>query len=306
MPGPTSAVRAMRRLRQLAEQARDGRHLFVCGMPRSGTTVLRAHLERQSVFGGRQPPHSPETRLFLQPGVLFTPTAPDGRRAYAYLGDEAAARWFARQVVPWRPAHAVGLRALRGRTQGRLGFRALAYPPLLRAFFGMAQRTVGSERLVEKTPAHLGVVDRILATFANADVVLMVRHPVDCYASYRKRRARGDPGRWLRVDCEEFAMRYRADVAAVQRWRAQFDGAVHLVRYEDLVAPDGGRLARLHEDLAAPVDAPAPSGREVPLTARSIRRLRASWRDHLSESEAVHLEAATAAAMSVLGYEPYV
>lgn len=296
----------MRRLRQLAEQARDGRHLFVCGMPRSGTTVLRAHLERQSVFGGRQPPHSPETRLFLQPGVLFAPGTPDGRRAYGYLGDEAAARAFARLVAPWRPVHAVGRRVLRGRAQGRLGFRALAHPTLLRAFFGAAQQAVCSERLVEKTPAHLGVVDRILHTFPEADVVLTVRHPVDCYASHRKRIAEGDPGGWLRMDWEEFAARYRADVAAVRQWRARFPGAVHLVRYEDLVAPDGRRLARLHEELAAPVDAPAPSGRGLPLTARSIRPLRPSWRDHLSGSEVVGLQAGTATAMAALGYEPYV
>jgi hypothetical protein len=57
----------------------------------------------------------------------------------------------------------------------------------VRLFFYYSNLARGEERIVEKTPLHIFNLLEIRATFPQAKLIAIVRHPLDVYSSYKMR-----------------------------------------------------------------------------------------------------------------------
>jgi Sulfotransferase family len=180
--------------------------VFIGGMYKSGTSLLRAMLGRHSrLFAG------------LETQWLHERWEGDGLTSrQAWL--ERLSTFF---DVPLSDLERVCRQACEVET-------CLDY---LMAF--LAARA-GKARWIEKTPGNVGAIGRILTHWPRARILHIIRDPRDVYASMIESRKWTNP--------EEFAGRWCATVAAARKWLAG-QGGTHPsyceLRYERLVcAPE--------------------------------------------------------------------
>ncbi len=185
--------------------------VFIGGMFKSGTSLLRAMLGRHSrIFAGL------ETQWLTQ----------DGRSTSAERRE-----WLERLAIFFDvPASAL---------EQAVGDEVQADACLDRLMRFLSGRA-GKPRWAEKTPFNVGVIDRILTYWPDAKVVHVVRDPRDVYASMV------EIGKW--TEPAVFANHWRDTVGAARDWLgAGRHPAYHELRYEKLVlAPD----ATMREALA--------------------------------------------------------
>lgn len=149
-------------------------------------------------------------------------------------------------------------------------------------------------------------------------MIVTIRHPVDAYASLRRRldrdSGRGKPEgrlRWLRISPRGFAGRWRRVVRDERRAMERWPGRVLQVRYEDLTDAPVETLRRVCAFIDEPFDAVVAGDREAerdshgaPTKQSQITRNLSVWRDWIDESEAALLERKLAREMRRLDYEP--
>jgi len=177
--------------------------VFIGGMFKSGTSLLRAMLGRHSrIFAGL------ETQWLAQDG-RNTPTE---RREWL----ERLAIFF--DVPPSALEQAVGDEV-----------QADACLDRLMRFLSARD---GKPRWAEKTPYNVGAIDRILTYWPDAKIIHVVRDPRDVYASMV------EIGKWK--EPAVFANHWCNTVGAARDWLgAEGHPAYHELRYEKLVlAPE--------------------------------------------------------------------
>jgi len=306
--------------RDIVESMRDEEVVFIVGIPRSGTTVLRASLDRLPRFAARQP-WSPETKIFVKPKRVLDVLQPKGRRLFRYLlEDQAAAREMLAVLGSMNQAN----RAERAEDAGATG--ALAPENLVRVFFHFAKRARGVARLLEKTPRHLDYLDLVRATFPRSRVLVCIRHPVDVYSSYQKRLAKeianGSPAEKIevwRVSPGTFCQRFERWAAALANARHEWGDRLMVLPYETLTGDPVGALGQTCSFLEEPFDAEALlDSREVrrdqhgsPLPTHRIASNEKRWQDHLGAREAAEIQdrlgstGSIPSIMETLGYARY-
>jgi hypothetical protein len=231
------------------------RPVFVCGVPRSGTTLVRDLLDSH-----------PALCVLPSEGTFFTNLErqlqrlrPDHRQAY--LGREWLRRlanpihqhpyWllgrssqqrspyieFARALLAWWPIvrEEVGNRI----TSWPLLAVALAYAHSTGALSSGAK----IQRWVEKTPTNEQFLERLKTEFPEALFIQAVRHPYAVYASQKQSAQRGggrlrNAGRILR----DLSRSYRI---AIERGRDVESDLYLMIRYEDLVEGSHDSVDRL-------------------------------------------------------------
>ena len=186
--------------------------VFVGGMYKSGTSLLRAMLGRHSrLFAGL------ETQWLYE--------------AWKDPGSEARLEWLQRMALffdasPNELSRACG--------------SARDIETCLDRVMSYLTRRAGKSRWVEKTPRNAGVIGRIFSYWPTARVLHITRDPRDVYASMIESR------KW--VEPEEFAERWCATVGAARRWLSEQGGkhpAYHELRYERLVTKPVEEIARV-------------------------------------------------------------
>lgn len=180
----------------------SARPIFIGGLMRSGTTLLRAMLgQHRDIAAGL------ETHWFdmdVPAGVArkAEPLGPYVERLAAFF-----------QIEP--------MPALAWLRQSR------SAEDFLDRFMAAYAAGQGKSRWAEKTPGNIRHVGRILAHWPNAKVVHIVRDPRDVFASFRRSGKYGGPADYGALWCDFFA-----DAAAA---KAAHPDAVHQCRYEALV-----------------------------------------------------------------------
>lgn len=286
---------------QISESARQSRPVFVVGIPRSGTTVLRNTLEQHPRFRPREP-GSVETKIFQKPALLDGILKGDGNHLLAFLlGDRQRAAELVRTVQTARDEGA-----------------GLADEQ--RLFFHFAALARGVERMIEKTPAHLSYWNQILSAFPDARIVATYRHPLDVYSSVRKklvkaqkRGALNEGHRWLQQSPASFARRYQEQVDALSELRTSHPDAACLVSYERLTRTPRELLAEICAFLDEPFeevlmfDAVEDDRRRdgSPKPQRRIGTNPKRWDSYLDPAEAAEVVKLTGAALETLGYPAY-
>jgi len=180
-------------------QSRDP--VFIGGMFKSGTSLLRAMLGRHS-------------RLFA--GLETQWLAEDARTTPAERRE-----WLERLAIFFDAPYAA--------LDGAVGDATQAEPCLDRLMSFLSQRE-GKARWAEKTPYNVGAIDRILSYWPGAKVLHVMRDPRDVYASMV------EIGKW--EEPAVFGAHWCNTVGAARDWLGTAQGrhsAYHELRYERLV-----------------------------------------------------------------------
>ena len=314
--------------RAISRQMRDEDAVFIVGVPRSGTSVLRHTLERHEAFRPRVP-GAEETKVFSDPGLARRILDPEGARLLKHLaGDESAARRLLDDVNALdasleRIDRRLARRLVRTTASRRFRvarFRAEGGPHVARLFFHHARVARGTRRVLEKTPNHALFLDEMRATFPRMRAILCLRHPIDAYSSYRKRlerdRRRGvdeDKIAWLRTSPKRFSRKYVRWVDAMLAFERRHPDQAMRVRYEELTASPEETLDRVFAFVGeTPIphddgEQPKHDRHGAPRSARTrIVENRKRWSDFLSAGEAERIESRVAATMVRLGYDRYI
>ena len=295
--------------------------LFVVGLSRSGTALVRAILNRNDQIALVGETHYfDDVRIRLGGGTR--PLDATGRlecedyflrlshRPYGHGGTVAGAR--------------LDRAALRVRA-AVLGGTADAH---LRAFCELRAEEDGAAVWGEKTPRHVFRIDDIVGAFPTANVVCMVRDPRSVTLSYRDWRNQGgfdvdrDPDHVAILEHETERARRSYNLLIVSMlWRAQAQAAlqavvahgperIRLQRYEDLVAEPELEIEALCRFVGVAHD---PEMAHVPMLNSSFSAFDAGtgvsreavdrWRHGLSDEEVAVVQSVCATPMRRLGYE---
>jgi hypothetical protein len=298
--------------------------VFIFGVPRSGTTLLYRTLLRHSSFLPRHPaPESffVESKVFQFAGdhnpFLKLFMGGDEQEYATFLKETRLARTINRcyRSYPFR----VWMEKRSQVTRARW-WRWLGQDELIRCFFHHVRAAQKCNRVLEKTPIHYKFLPEITETFPEARFVWIHRHPVDVYASYRRRGqderdqklTPTEGKRWLSVTPEDFAERYREGVHAMRDHALPHPEAHHVLSYENLVSEPERVFQALCDFLEIPFEAACIQGGDAhiadkrdPFLSQPIRAKTKDWSRFLSGDEAARLQNDLAGELSDLGYAHY-
>jgi sulfotransferase family protein len=265
--GPLTA-----RTRRPPLEAGEPEAIFIVGVPRSGTTLMRMVLGKHSRiaiadenhFLGH--PHSWLDGSWSPARVGPLGTDEDVRRLvdHFYSDDFQNGTWFRGQSGFWRwtarrvPREELERRLLAGERSARGVFRVL-----LEAYADSKGRAV----IGEKTPAHFRHVDQLLTWFPDARVIHMIRDPRAVFVSEVKRRSSEPDTLPYRILARiPPAMRALVLLQVVRTWAEAVthhrrnlrthDGHYRLVRFEDLVRDPDCEVERLSAFLGVAFEPP--------------------------------------------------
>jgi hypothetical protein len=252
--------------------------IFIVGVARSGTTMMRYLLEtseriaiaRENHFMGHYFGRRGARHYFRQAGDLAEDATIRRIVDMLYSGEYARhSRW--RNVSPyWRW---LTESVAREELERRLLAAERSERGLFATFLRLYADAQGRPVMGEKTPTHLGHVDELLEWFPDARVIHMLRDPRAIYVSDRHRRkTRGRPPysyiakvpllleSWLLVMT---AFSWRRALRRHRRLERQYPGRYLLVRFEDVLQRYEETVPRLSEFLG--IDLPvAPESVRVP------------------------------------------
>jgi hypothetical protein len=296
----------------MIDDLRD-RPVFICGHPKSGTSLLRAILDSHP-----QLIVYPEETIFFR---RFLPRAVgldlEGQLALAEETLIHIFQWRRDQPVasqagfPDRDYSAISFeqvrRILRRFSEGRhrhpgdvLSAAILAYGEVS----GLA--TPASRGWVEKSPYNEYYAGQIFAWWPEARCIHILRDPRDNYVSYRRKHPDWQP--------EFFAANWRRSTRAGVENRQRFGPARYLIlRYEDLTQSPEAALRQLTDfleiDWDASLAAPTRAGAQWAGNSMFSEQFQgisaapvARWRDRLSPEDAAVIEQIAGAQMDEFGY----
>jgi Sulfotransferase family len=264
--------------------------LFVLGVRRSGTTLLRVILDRSESIAIPDESHFVPQLAHRHRGPLSADRFADDLRRVPTLG-----RWgiSVEDVLP---------RLHDGMTTGEA----------IGAVFAAYAAAHGKLRWGDKTPAymrHLGLLD---ALFPEASYVHLIRDGRDCALSFLRLPDEAATRTWAHPeDAAGFARQWVTEIRAARELGARVGPARYLeARYEQL-ADEPAEVVRVVCDFASLRYAPtmlepgAVALAEKPHHRRLVEppSRQRDWRREMSESEVRAFEAVSGSALANLGYE---
>lgn len=268
----------------------EGRQvLFVVGMPRSGTKLLRDLLNRHddiAIF-----PNESHFMPFL-PGMIERCGDPRDPRAFAELYDALATTKFFRRIG------GSGLSVECGEWHRRV--RGPAARDVLAALFEWYAETTGSRVVGDKTPEYLVHVPTLAAFFPAAKFVHIIRDPRDYAVSIRKAWGKSAP---------RAVQRWKSWIRRCRQDTADCDADVATVRYEDLLSEPRQALERLctfigvsFQEAMLSLERPAENLGDTRGEAAIVSGNFGKWQHELSDDEVRRIERIAGRLMAELGY----
>jgi Sulfotransferase family len=293
----------------------EARPVFVVGTSRSGTSMLREMLNRQStLWVVRETHYFDDLRPRLGDRARIPVNAVDRARCEAYFR-ALAHRAYGQQGDPSQGE--IDADEL-GREARRLGDTPDAF---FEAFCRIRARENGKARWGEKTPRHVFRIPDLLDAFPSAQVVCLVRDPRAMVASYRdwkRKAATGESPEEIR-DRMRVQKSYNVVLQALL-WRSAMQAALGAVErfgpnrvllqpYEALVSDPEAGLRGLCTWLGVDYEAAmlgvpvvhssyVESAIEVGVSTTPVER----WRSKLSPAEVSVIQACCGRLMNRLGY----
>ena len=284
--------------------------VFITGMPRSGTTLLYRTLLKHPSFK----PESlclEETRIFVKPHTaILSNSIPKPLKSYM-LDDELHYQNYLKSItyiLSWQN-FCKKIRLSRLVRSKFTYWKLLLNSRVIRSYFQHAKHARGCERIVEKTPRHLLFTDRIHSTFPYSKIIIMLRHPVDVYASYVKRKKVDQNSSWLDVNIDTFVKKYQK-MASVTEKLTNNNMAISL-KYEDFVRDPKPMFETICNYINEPYiqellneGEPELNDYKIdPLLAKPITNKSRDWSEHVTKQEAVKIEAKLNDEMELFEYE---
>jgi Sulfotransferase family len=319
------------KLFSISNQIKNESIVFLVGPPRSGTTLLYKTIQQHSSFRLRNQENGmnlAESKVFLNPENSYLAEKGSENCAFLYMGrDEEQYDSFLKTtnlVRSWQQS--VFLKdywpPIKQKLQaGSLtSYKAAFHHYLLRSFFFFALKAKGAKRLVEKTPNHIYFLSEILYTFPNAQIVCILRHPIDIYSSYKRRLqvelkngvTDQDHLRWLKITPGDFCKRYEQVVTISLNNPWSSTGNFQWFKYEELIENPVEQLKKvlhfLSEDYeGCNIQAKKVEGSSLvdPYLAGGIVKQTKNWEDFLDKDDAVFIEDRLEGVCEALGYSRY-
>ena len=253
--------------------------IFVVGVARSGTTMMRYLLESSDriaiarenhfmghVFGRRGARH-----FFRRAGDLSNDDNVRKVVDMIYSGEyERLAGW--RRPSPYW--YWLKDEVPRAELEQRLLSAERSERGMFRAFLRVYADANGKPVMGEKTPTHLAFVDTLLEWFPDARVIHMLRDPRAVYVSDRYRRQHRDRWPYTLIRRVPFLLESYLLLLTVVTWpRAlrlhrrlakTYPGRYMMVRFEDVVRTPAETLPPLFEFLGVPMPASISTDLAVP------------------------------------------
>ncbi len=262
--------------------------LFIVGAPRSGTTLLRAMLNRHSRIG-----LCDETFFFYWIG--------NRQRVFGDLADPARRARAVERFLETRRVIRLGLDLAALRTE--LLREASSYPRFFAALLRFCARAEGKAIAGEKTPQHALEARTLLDWYPEARLLHLVRDPRDVVASLKRMpwgagSRLGDARTWR--DCVEGAEACAHDPRFLR------------LRYEELIAAPEQELKRICGALGVGFETAMldGSGRKTDRwwfdrAQGAVEKGRVErWRSELTADDVAVVEAIAGEALGRHGYVP--
>lgn len=262
--------------------------VFIVGAPRSGTTLLRAMLNRHPRIG-----LSDETYFFYYVYLR--------RRAFGDLADPANRR---RLIASYGATQRMRrLKLDLGRLSERLMAEGTSYPAFFATILRFYAEAHGKVRPGEKTPHHAWYVETLLGWYPEGRVIHLVRDPRDVCASlfnvpWGRKTAVANADLWVNL--------------TLAAERGQGNPRFRRVRYEDVVAAPEQAMRDLSDFIGEQFDpamlSTAPvSTADQPWFLRSHDALskdrKGAWRGELKADDVQLIEATAGPLMQQMGYD---
>jgi hypothetical protein len=184
-------------------------------------------------------------------------------------------------------------------------------PYIVRTYFRRAAAARGVTRLIEKTPNHIKYVGELDIAFPRARYLYIHRHPVDVYASYR-RRSLVNARRWANQTVTGFCQSYGGSALRAIECATQRPESFLMISYDRLTLEPSAEMRTICQFLGEPFEPtmllPPESRDELtqdPHLFRPIAQTTKDWRDYLSETDAARIEDTLGSCMDALGYAGY-
>jgi hypothetical protein len=182
---------------------------------------------------------------------------------------------------------------------------------LFETFMGAQAASVGKPRWGNQVPRDVFELDTLLGMFPEARIVGCIRDPRDFLVSYRDKWTISADGERLRRLYHPIltSFLWKASARAILDGKRRHDGAVHVLRYEDLVGDPQSHLRRLcdfigeefHPRLLDTRFSNSSTGaRLTGISSRSAGR----WRADLPAEDAYFAQKICGAVMEQFGYAP--
>ncbi|MDX1640575.1 MAG: sulfotransferase [Balneolaceae bacterium] len=271
--------------------------VFITGHPRSGTSLLYRTLLKHSSFEPKELCME-ETKIFRYPLLALHSHSESGSLQEYMLNDEELFDQYLRAIQTekkWQKLLKV-LRLPFIILNDHSAWKLSKNPSVIRTYFEYALKARGCKRIVEKTPNHLLIHKRITDTFPKASILIISRHPIDVYSSYRKRFREHPEMNWLDLSVRDFTEQYReySDITEELRSSPQ----VYLFKYEDFVHSPESSFRKICDFLEEPYEE-APIREDEPSLkiegvnpnlSKKIREKTKQWADYVSREEAQLIE----------------
>jgi hypothetical protein len=240
----------MSSLTEIRAWANAARPVFICGLERSGTSILQVSLARHPALFNVRDVY--ETFVFLRPRAIFTEQVSDMTAAYLHGGEN--------------------VRKLRELVR-QLSVKAeLSEVDLIRTFFWFcANQVYPGKQPLEKTPGHVRRLPRLLEIFPLSRVIVCTRDPVEVVASYRKRlKKEQEIGKgpeewgWLDKTPDQLTAHFRAVTNHIREAQARWPGRVFIAPYEWITEAPDAALKQICEFAALPFVPEVLTPKDVP------------------------------------------
>jgi hypothetical protein len=296
-----------------ARDAASAAPVFIVGDARSGTSLLYRCLQSHSAFLPRDGLKLVESHAM---DALQRVEGADSQPPWSlinFMGGEEPYHRFAAEIEPLRRRR----RRLRSDFEPRFmrpaKWVAAGEHHVARRYFLGAAESRGAQRLLEKTPQHVQWVQHLKIAFPRARFLFIVRHPVDVFASYRRRYA-ADPQRWAwaGIDVAAFTERWRTNVRAARNLAGRRWTQLQIVRYDDLTRTPEPTIRQILSFVRVPFEEACLARTTIetpiqtdPLLTGPLVAHEDDWHQHIARDDARRIEEQLSADMSAMGFAPY-
>lgn len=306
-------IRAIRALQKHARRARRTSPVFIVGEPRSGTSIVYRSLLLHPRFATHR---LDLTESFAPQALLAGPELDeiDAGRLEAFLfSDRESFTTFADAIASLAGWRRFAFRWVPPRRRTAAFHRIALNTLALRAYIDIAAQVRGCRRLVEKTPSSLIHVDGLLTAFPRAKILVVLRHPIDAFASYRRRSETDPDARWTHITMDDFCRRYAKAARLATRYATEQPESFRIVHYERFTRSPAQTYAEICDFVGerfvdeAVAQPPGEYGDWAPdpHLFGSIVDRSGDWRSLLGPDEASELEDRLSGPMTSLGYDRY-
>lgn len=316
-------------LSQLRNFSQNESPVFIVGAPRSGTSLLYRILQKHSSFKLQDGGDNTEVNL-VESSIFSKPYNLSERSKLGYMLDKRAlydnflaATQKIRQYQ--NLIHAEFLFGKLYRKEKFSFFRKITWKVtlsdyLIAAFFYYAKQARGVKRILEKTPQSIYHLTEIKATFTQAKLLFIHRHPLDVFTSYKRRletsktlNLKPSELRWLEIAPERFCAEYESSIALALKERDANPDRFLLVSYADLVNQPGKTieivcqfLGEVYEAECLVKDERQKATWEIdPYLFGEVQKVTKNWQDFIAVTEAKWIEDRLRDVMGKMGYVRY-